>query len=218
MNRIIVPTYVARVVTRTVLEELETGESVGVMIPDVQLYQSSRAPGSRLDPGAAAVITSAPVTLSQPLLYEAEIPSVEIRDVAGNTLITSIEILSPTNKRGAGWDEYQSKRVQVLQARAHLLEIDLLRRGRRPIEMNQAPETPYYVLLTRAQRRTRVELWPIPLSGPLPTIAVPLREPDPDAPLNLQTAFNAVYEDERYDLSIDYAKLIEPPLDDEDAA
>lgn len=217
LNRIIVPDYVARVVTRTVIDELETGESVGVIMPDVQLYESTNAP-LLSPPQTTGLTASAPLLLSQPLLFESEIPSIEIRDVAGGTLITSIEILSPTNKRGEGWNEYQSKRIQVLQARAHLLEIDLLRRGRRPIALTNAPSAAYYVLLTRAQQRTRVAVWPISVRASLPIVTVPLREPDSDVSLDLQTVFTTIYTDARYDLSVDYAKPPNPELDISDAA
>lgn len=217
LNRIIVPHYVARVVTRTVIDELETGESIGVMIPDVQLYESSRRPIPPAAQGTTAMVATAPILLSQPLLFEAEIPSIEIRDVPGGMLITSIEILSPTNKRGEGWNEYQSKRIKVLQADAHLLEIDLLRRGRRPIDLARAPRTSYYVLLTRAQHRTRVAVWAIALRASLPIVTIPLREPDADVPLDLQAAFNAIYARARYDLSIDYSKPADPPLEEQDA-
>lgn len=44
----------------------------------------------------------------------------------------------------------------------------------------------------------------------LPTIPVPLREPDSDAVLDLQAALNAIYDEAGYDLSIDYTQS--PPL------
>jgi len=48
---------------------------------------------------------------------------------------------------------------------------------------------------------------------------VPLRSPDPDVPLDLQTALNTIYDEARYDLSIDYTQPPpDPPLSDEDAA
>ena len=157
LGPLIWPRYVARIVVRTLVEELESGESVGVMMPDVELFTGRRADAPPAFPTPSgpvvAVITPPAVTLRQPIAYEAEIPSVEIRDVAGGLLVTSIEILSPTNRRGVGRDEYQAKRRTVLQAQAHLLEIDLLRQGRRPVPPPNRPRAPYYAFLTRAQRR-----------------------------------------------------------------
>lgn len=57
--------------------------------------------------------------------------SIEIRDVARRQLVTAIEILSPTNKRGEGRLEYLAKRRRLLLSTAHLMEIDLLRQGQR---------------------------------------------------------------------------------------
>ena len=37
--------------------------------------------------------------------------------------MTCIEVLSPTNKRGPGREEYAGKRFQVLSGAAHLVEI-----------------------------------------------------------------------------------------------
>jgi hypothetical protein len=187
------------------------------MIPDLQIYAGHRPAESSATPAAPSAITPASATVTQPLFFEAEIPSIEIRDVAGGILITCIEILSPTNKRGAGWDEYELKRVQVMQAQAHLLEIDLLRGGRRHVSTNTTLRAPYYAFLTRAQNRRQVQVWAIQLRDPLPTVPVPLRAPDPDVPLDLQAAFAAVYARARYDLSIEYSKPPEPPLDRDDA-
>jgi len=46
----------------------------------------------------------------------------------------------------------------------------------------------------------------------LPIIGIPLKKGDPDAPLDLQTAFTAAYEFGAYDLGIDYTKPPKPPL------
>src|SRR5690348_9892014 len=40
---------------------------------------------------------------------------IEIRDVAGRSLVTTIEILSPWNKRGQGRAEYLDKRRNLLR-------------------------------------------------------------------------------------------------------
>ena len=58
---------------------------------------------------------------------------VEIRDPSrGHKLITLIEILSPSNKRaGPDREAYESKQREVLESDASLIELDLLRGGRR---------------------------------------------------------------------------------------
>src|SRR5262245_5194569 len=49
--------------------------------------------------------------------------AVEIRDRLERRLVTSIEVLSPTNKRSAGRDEYLAERYRIVQSTAHLVEI-----------------------------------------------------------------------------------------------
>jgi len=136
---------------------------------------------------------------------EVRIASVEIRDTASNTLVTSIKILSPVNKREPGIVPYRQKRQRIYSANVHLIEIDLLRRGTRPFAHPRLPVVPYLVTLTRAQAQ-EVEVWPIALPDPLPIIPVPLRSPDVDVPLDLATALHDIYDEAFYNLSIDYCQ------------
>ena len=46
----------------------------------------------------------------------------------------------------------------------------------------------------------------------LPVVPVPLLEGDADVEIDLQAAFDAVYDDLGYDLSVDYAEAPEIPL------
>ena len=88
-------------------------------------------PGKVLVAETAKTISPA---LAFPLLdFEVRFVNVEARDSATNHLVTSIEILSPVNKRGKELREYQRKRDRLEAADVHRLEIDLLRRGRRPV-------------------------------------------------------------------------------------
>ena len=77
---------------------------------------------------------------------------------------------------------------------AHLIEIDLLRRGKRPPMREALPDVPYFIFLSRAQRRPLTDVWPIRLDAPLPTISVPLLPGDADVPLDVQLAFSRVYD------------------------
>ena len=144
--------------------------------------------------------------------------TVEIRDTAHRQLVTCIEVLSPTNKRGEGRDEYLAKRRRILLSAAHLVEIDLLRVGTR-IPMRQAlPPSPYFVFVGRAEQRPLVDVHPQPLEQPLATIMVPLLPGDADCPLELQRAFTTIYDGLRYDLIVDYNQPLEVPLPPDAAA
>ncbi|PZV18061.1 MAG: hypothetical protein DCF21_08710 [Leptolyngbya sp.] len=101
--------------------------------------------------------------------------TIEIRDVAQNRLITSLELLSPVNQREPGLTTYRQKRQRIYQAGVHLLELDLRRQCTRPFAQPQLPEVPYCIALTLAQGKT-MELWPIDLHQGLTTVPIPLRQ------------------------------------------
>ncbi len=73
------------------------------------------------------------------------------------------------------------------------------------------PSAPYYVILSREDDRPNVEVWPIQLGDKLPLLPVPLREPDPDVPLDLGAVVAAVYERGGYADLIDYRNPPPPP-------
>jgi hypothetical protein len=153
-------------------------------------------------------ITAAPMTLSLP---EVRLTNVEIRDVAQNQLVTSIEIISPVNKREPHLSRYRQKRDRIRQADVHLLEIDFLRRGTRIWEYDGMPtHAPYLVVLTRSGAR-QMEIWPIGLEDKLPVLPVPLRPPHEDVALDLQAAMTELYDEAYYHLSIDYHAEPPPP-------
>jgi hypothetical protein len=210
------PKYVARIEIHMVTDETPEAE-IGIMYPDVEIvrtYQTSdQLPvlprGTPTGEPTAASMT--PITVSVPLLeFEVRLATVEIRDVAQNQLVTSIEILSPVNKREPGLSRYREKRQHLRTAKVHLLEIDLLRRGQR-IQLHPHVRTSdYRVALIRAQARV-ADIWSINLPEPLPTVPVPLRAPDADVLLNLATALATIYDRAAYDLSIQYTQPPPPP-------
>ena len=136
-------------------------------------------------------------------------------------LVTAIEILSFANKRPghAAYLTYRRKRRAILASTAHLLEIDLLRAGERSPLAEPLPEAPYFIILSRAERRPVAEVWPLRLQEPLPILPVPLLPPDPDVPLDLGHALSTIYDRSGYDLRIDYTQRPPAPtLSAEDGA
>ncbi len=168
----------------------------------------------RLRPRYLALTMKSPIPARNPIPHV----TVEIRDTAHRQLVTAIEVLSPTNKRGDGRQEYLVKRQRILTSDAHLLEIDLLREGRRLPTLEPLPDMDYGVFLSRAEQRPAVGVWPIRLRSPLPQIPVPLLPGDADVLLDLQLAFTQVYDLIGYDLAVDYSGPPEVPLAPEDAA
>jgi hypothetical protein len=202
------PKYVALSTRRVVLAGPDETEWPGAhRFPDVGVLSSRPA----TPPSGGAAVTA-------PLLLPADFPepiphvSVEIRDVTERRLVACIEVLSPTNKRGTGREEYAGKRFQILSGPAHLLEIDLLRVGTRFPTGQPLPAAPYFVFLSRSGRRGVVEVWPIALEQPLPVVPVPLLAGDPDVPLDLQRALQTVYDIIGYDDLLDYSQAPPGPL------
>lgn len=212
------PRYTARLEIYLVEDTAPEGE-IGILYPDVEVLRGIQSAGSGstgaelpiATKGGAMLMTPASLTLPILLPIEVRIATVEIRDTASNTLVACIEILSPVNKREPGLTPYRRKRQRLYNANVHLIEIDLLRRGTRPFNHPRLPETAYLVTVTRAQLGS-VEVWPICLKDSLPTVPVPLRSPDADAPLDLREAITAIYEEAAYELSIDYRQVPPPPL------
>lgn len=201
------PRYVARIEVTIVVDESPEAE-VGILYPDVEVLRRSDAPEAQASAGAPAL--AAPLTLPLLAPVEMRVPTVEVRDTAGDALVTAIEIISPINKREPQLAAYRRKRERLRGAGVHLLEIDLLRRGTRPVMHPRLPASEYLVVLTRAGASS-LEAWPIGLRDPLPVVPVPLRAPDPDAWVDLGGALRTVYDEAGYDLSIDYAAPPPPP-------
>ena len=134
-------------------------------------------------------------------------------------LVTSIEILSPSNKRPAteGWELYQRKRQSLLLGNVSLVEFDLLRGGQRMPMLDPWPDSPYTILVARA-RTQLCKVWPAYFRVPLPRVPVPLAKPDADISLELQPMIDEIYERFRYTQSIDYRKPLSPRLGNADTA
>ena len=216
------PRYVARLDTRLVTYSPGEGE-ISTLYPDVEVRQKRLRERTiathEVSIDVADAVSPPPLVLRAITPEQVELITVEIRDAAQGRLITAIEILSPVNRRpGHGLEEYRAKRETVLSAHAHLLEIDLFRRGMRPPRLIGLPQSDYFIFLTRAERRNATETWPIGVRDPLPVVPVPLLPGDKDVPLNLDHALRTIYDEARYDLSIDYSELPVPPLSESDAA
>lgn len=199
------PKYLALTTERFVMEEPESvAVATSSVYPDVGVAESGQA-GHLIGGG----VSTAPLQLTTVIPTAVPHVTVEIRDVARRRLVTAIEVLSATNKRSTGYDEYLTKRRRILLSSAHLMEIDLLHVGRR-VPMQQAlPAACYFVFLSRAENRPWTDVWPIRLQDRLPTVPVPLLAGDADVPLDLQLALTNVYDLLGYDLAVDYRQPLE---------
>jgi hypothetical protein len=218
LNRTVPSGYVARMDASVTYDIIEIRETRTVR-PDVAVYQHPASAESGRG-GLATVPTIAPVESTIPLEVPLRLYRVEVRWLDQEQLVTVLEILSPVNKRSGheAHDEYLRKRRDLFRSGTHLIEIDLLRAGGRPPLETPVPKAPYYVTLSRVERRPKVDVWPIQLWTLLPVLPVPLREPDPDVPLDLGAVVASVYERGNYAAQIDYNQPPPPPLSAEESA
>jgi hypothetical protein len=141
---------------------------------------------------------------------------IELRSRESRELITIVELLSPSNKRsGPHREQYLGKRRGILASSTHLVELDLLRAGPR-LPLDDLPDCDYYVLVSRAEPRPEVDLWPLRLRDPLPTVPIPLRTPDADTRIDLKAVLDRVYDSAGYEDYI-YEGRPQPPLHPQDA-
>ena len=232
--------YYAQVELRSevgIIDEDEDDGPTHPVVPDVLIlrepYRAGRGGVALAEPpviAGARTEVSPWVELERLPGEEPRHAFVEIRDSKrGHKLITVIEILSPSNKsRGSDRMKYQAKQREVLESDASLIEIDLLRTGRRVLPNAHLEEglrilcCPYVVLVSRAWDRDNLSLgyivFPIGQRDPLPCIPVPLKQGEPELPLDLQYVLNDVYDGGPYRRgAVDYAGPIRPPLSGEDA-
>jgi hypothetical protein len=182
---------------------------------DVSLAAPTRWP--RAHEPAGVGILEAPTQVQLPVQDVRRVPFLEVRDRLGRELITVVEMLSPSNKRGgADREQYIAKRETLLKSAAHFVEIDLLRGGR-PMPLKHRRKCDYSVLVSRAEDRPSAGFWPIRLRQRLPLIPIPLLPTDPDARIDLQEILDHVYDATGYDDFI-YAGRPDPLLSPRDAA
>jgi len=183
-------------------------QRVYIIKPDVYIVE--RPAPSAVASSPAGVIT--PATIIEPVIdLEVRDRFIEIRDRRNQEVVTVIELLSPINKTAGelGREAFRRKREQVIGSRTHWVEIDLLRAGERPADV--AGKSDYYALLKRVGEY-RYAVWYFNLRERMPTIAIPLRPPDEDVALDLQSAFEDAYIRGFYGESIDYDSEMTPRL------
>ncbi|HAX80224.1 MAG TPA: hypothetical protein DCY88_31400 [Cyanobacteria bacterium UBA11372] len=167
-----------------------------------------------------AVVTPAtqPITVDLPVLEEVREAYLEVKDPSTKEVVTVIEILSPTNKRGEGRAKYEKKPYSVLGSLTHLVEIDLLRMGEHLPILGNPPQTHYRILVSRSNKRPKADLYAFNLPDLIPSFPLPLRPGDVEPEVDLQALLHGVYERSGYDYFIDYNSDTVPPLSESDAA
>lgn len=179
--------------------------------PDTVIIDSSASTTSL---PVATMVASAPTARREVLeILPEKVRRVVIKLAETNEVVTLIEILSPTNKRGEGLVKYRQKRHDILLSDTHLVEIDLLRSGIRPgKEVDEADLAFDYALVVNRTGLKRIsDIWHVTLDNPLPNLPIPLLYPDEDVVLNMTQLIEQVMVRYSFTRVIDYDKPIPNP-------
>lgn len=217
------PRYYVALEERTYL--VEPAELIFVSRPDVTVVSTLTTPSasSRIglgEPSLTRTATLEPVIVELPIPEPVRETYLEVRLTQTHAVITVLECLFPTNKRpGAGRQQYERKRMQVLTTSTHLVEIDLLRGGEPMAMYTREPymASHYRILTSRAEHRPRAALLPFNVRDPIPGFRLPLQPDDDAPPVDLNHLLHRLYDHAGYDLRIDYRAPAAPPLSGEDA-
>jgi hypothetical protein len=198
------------------ISERETGPDVKVLRGrDEPPLEGSRGGGTAV----AADVRSQPVVVTVPQDERRE-PYLEIRSgIEGERLVTTIEVLSLSNKTpGAhGRDLYLRKQKEVLGSKVHLVEIDLLRAGEHstavPLKraLLKTGRFDYHVCIHHFDNLEDYFVYPILLRQKLPEIAIPLLPGDAPVTVDLQAVFDRTYDTGPYRRRVRYGEVEPEP-------
>lgn len=192
-------------------------DSVLIGIPDVSVVSQEIQVFDDLERVNTATATlSKPdesQTITVPLGEDVEERYLEIRDAKTGMVVTTIELLSPKNKRsGEGRESYLRKRQRILVSHTHLVEIDLLRGGK-PMPMEGvAQQKDYHILISRSELRPQAQLYPFNVQDTIAKFELPLKSGDNCPIVELKPILDGIYDRGGYRFRIDYSQPTTPPL------
>lgn len=205
------PRYFVRIEERAYIWSFDDLRAIGV--PDVSVKPVRAAALSPpLEPGGVAVLGDVEVV---EFLFPEPVTETFIRivDAAQREVVTVIEVLSPSNKQNRqDRDAYIHKRDQLLESEVNFVEIDLMRAGEPLPNYPNAAKHDYRIMVKHAARGRRGTAFGFGVRSKVPTIPIPLRNPDPDVPLALNDVLHGLFDRACYHLSIDYDQPPVPPL------
>lgn len=205
---VVAPRYFVRVEEHVYLREVDeddTRRQAG--ISDVHVAER---PGVQPAPGGAAVVTP-PARALLPRYARERTTYLEVVDRNDRSVVTVIEMLSPSNKAtGLDRERLLDKRRGLLTSQANYVELDFLRGGAR-LPLRRRPPCDYYAMVSRPDARPGADIWPVRLRDPLPVIPIPLRSGEAEPLVDLQAVLHRTYDEGGYAQHI-YLLPPEPPL------
>ena len=220
------PEYIVRVEQRLYVsqEPAPAGGSRPYRVPDLAVLDNGAA---AVGAGAATATVTATAFKPQDEAVTVQLPTtdterenyLEILRMDSREVVAVIEILSPTNKYGAGRREYLGKRAAVQYSFSHLVEIDLLRAGPPMPVVGAVPAGGYRILVRDASRAPDARLYAFGIRAPIPEFIMPLSAGAEGMAVSMKPILDDVYAIGSYDRDIDYGQdPPEPPLSDGDRA
>ena len=194
-----------------------------VRIPDVTVLRTNRPVVPAKPEQAGVGLANAPLRITA-----ADLPWSEFREAyleiyskheGEARLITSLEVLSPTNKtrgeqaRGA----YREKQAENFRSNVNLVEIDLLRAGMHTTAVpreklrERCGSIDYHVCVHQFDEPNDFFVYPIQLTERLPKIAIPLLPGDPSVAVELQPLLDYCYDRGPYRREVNYNRDPPPP-------
>ncbi len=205
------PKYYVEIEARTYLDDGEEDLLVG--IPDTVILARSQQSRTNISSSSASTaVQIRPQKVQIPVELERKERYLQVREIGTDAVITTIELLSPTNKRtGEGRDTYEAKRRSILSSRSHLVELDFLRSGNPMSMRGMTGIMNYRILVSRSNLRPTADLYGFTLRDRIPTFSLPLQEPDESLAVDLQTIFDGVYDRCSYRTRLSYSNPVPPP-------
>ena len=211
INNALPANYVARINELVLKVEPELDLPRKTVGPDVLVGR--RFPISSAPAAASSVALAEPDPVIIPNIVHLDPHKeafIEIYRLPEYELVTVLELLSPTNKVGDGRGQYVAKRESLLEQRINLVELDLIRAGKRLQLARSLPPGDYYAFISRGDRRPECQVYRWTVRNRMPALPVPLKLPDADIQVDLAGVFATAYERGRYDRMVRYDES--PPV------
>jgi hypothetical protein len=202
--------YIARVDEQVYLDRNRGGDP-GERVPDVVVEQTGPH-GRPRSGGKSASMTVEPIVLRNVMPDPIRQGYIEVRRKSDDSIVSVLELLSPTNKSGSGRGEYLLKRDALLQQAVHLVEVDLLLKGPRLPLDERLPDAHFYAYVSRGDHRPDCEVFHWTIRDPCPPIPIPLEPPDGDVSIDLQEIFDATFNRVPFDALVRYDRPLELSL------
>lgn len=172
--------------------------------PDVAILRENDSFGPNPSTPQATLLSTVEPTVLEHVAIAEEIRQsyLEVIHRPNRELVSVLEVLSPSKKVEPGRSRYLAKRLDLLNEPVHLVELDLLHGGQRLPHRDQLPKADYYAIISRLEERFRCRVYAWTADQCLPRIPIPLRRPDPDVVIDLQSVYEITFTRGRYAKSL----------------